>query len=265
MLVVTDDLQPRGKLVLQVLHEPQPPARIPAHVERLTRIRLAGPHVDGEAVAHLERLQRLAGRRRRRIIAHQAAALERLHHLAHLIVGRGGLRGGTLFLGRQILRRNALFLARRSFRRRCRRLRGERIHAGDQEECEKEGGQFHGVSVYREPAWNAKLGTSWCNGSRGLLPAATAFVIRHSSFPSSISPRMTAPAIGIITAAAAFANRRRNRRHGACRRDAIWRAVGCDHGQPLGRQVYFLPQPGVDTASLPHELNHRAFSTRSVR
>ena len=89
MLIVAHDFQPRWKLVLPVKHHPKPPARIPAHVERLLHLGLAGHEIDRESLPHLESFQRVLWRCRRRVVAQDSAARIRLHHLADFLVARG--------------------------------------------------------------------------------------------------------------------------------------------------------------------------------
>src|SRR5580698_7110453 len=95
----------------------------------------------------------------------------------------------------------------------------------------------------------------------------SSFVIRHSSLPSSISPCMTAPAIGIIGGSGLY------QIDGIT--DVTEHAIETPFGAPsdvimggklAGRQVYFLPRHGRGHRILPHELNHRAniYALRSL-
>ena len=93
VLVVAHDLQRRGKLILEVLHYPQVPARIPAHVKRLRDVGFARHEIDHVAVAHFESLQRVLRSGRRRVVALHAAARVGFRDPPNLVAPR---RGGDL-------------------------------------------------------------------------------------------------------------------------------------------------------------------------
>ena len=75
MMVVTDDLQPGGKLILKILRDPEPAARIEAHVERLRHGRLGRDEIDRQPFAQRERLQRIG--RRERLASHRSTCRAR--------------------------------------------------------------------------------------------------------------------------------------------------------------------------------------------
>ena len=86
VLVVAHDLQPGGKLILEILHHPQATARVPTDLQRLRHVRFARHEIDHDVRPHLEFLHRLLGRRGRCVVPHHATARSCLHDLFHRLV-----------------------------------------------------------------------------------------------------------------------------------------------------------------------------------
>ena len=86
VLVVADDFQSGGELILAIHRDPHAALRVPTDIKRLLHIRLGGHEVDRHVAAQLELLHGLRRRRRRRVISHHAAAGPRLHDLFHGLV-----------------------------------------------------------------------------------------------------------------------------------------------------------------------------------
>ena len=94
VLVVADDLEASGELVLQVLGDPETTFAVPTGVERLGDFGFGGHEVDGEVGAHLETFEGFLRCGGGRVIGQGAAAGEGFDDVAHLIGADHGLASG---------------------------------------------------------------------------------------------------------------------------------------------------------------------------
>ena len=86
VLVVADDLEPGGKLVLAVLHHPHAALGVPAGIKRLLHHGLGGHEVDRHIAARLEFFQGLQRRSGRGVVAHHPASGAGFHDLLHRLI-----------------------------------------------------------------------------------------------------------------------------------------------------------------------------------
>ena len=84
ILVVAEHLHPRRERILEILHDPQPPALIEVNVQRLPHHRFGRGEIEREPVADLARCERFRGRGHRRFVAERAAPGEVFYKLCDL-------------------------------------------------------------------------------------------------------------------------------------------------------------------------------------
>ena len=86
VLVVADDFQSGGELVLAIHGDPHAAFAVPAHIKWLLHIWLGSHEVDDDVAARFELLHGLRSGRGRRVIAHHAAAWACLHDFFHGVI-----------------------------------------------------------------------------------------------------------------------------------------------------------------------------------